>query len=55
MGNYDSLKDDRLEIYPYQHKPTKVFFKKIPENISVGVKRGLFLMKFTGRSLRPRI
>ncbi|MDO8536614.1 MAG: hypothetical protein Q7S30_06385 [Candidatus Omnitrophota bacterium] len=42
MGNYDSLKDDRVEVYPYQHRPTKIFFKKIPGNVSIDLERGLF-------------
>lgn len=54
MGNYDSLKNDRLEIYPYQHKPTKVFFKKIPENISADVKRGLFFDEIHWQELKTK-
>ena len=54
MGNYDSLKDDRLEIYPYQHKRTKVFLKKIPMNISTDVKRGLFFDEITWRELKTK-
>jgi len=54
MGNYESLKDDRLEIYPYQHKPTKVFFKKIPGNISAGVKRGLFYDEIHWQELKTK-
>jgi arginase family enzyme len=33
-GNLDSLKDNRVEIYPYAHKPSLVFFRSIPQNIS---------------------
>jgi arginase family enzyme len=54
MGNYDSLKDDRLEIYPYQHKPTKVFFKKIPCNISADVKKGLFFDEIHWQELKNK-
>lgn len=54
MGNYDSLKDDRLEIYPYQHKPTKVFFKRIPANISAYVKRGLFYDEIHWQELKTK-
>ena len=54
MGNYNSLKDDRLEIYPYQHKPTKVFFKKIPENISADVKRRLFYDEIHWQELKTK-
>lgn len=39
-GNLSALKDDRLEIYPYEHASTKVFFKKIPSNRSIKVKKG---------------
>jgi arginase family enzyme len=54
MGNYDSLKGDRLEIYPYQHKPTKVFFKKIPENISADVKSGLLYDEIHWQELKTK-
>ena len=54
MGNYGSLKDDRLEIYPYQNKPTKVFFKKIPENISADVKRGIFFDEIHWQELKNK-
>lgn len=35
-----SLKDDRVEIYPYAHRPTRIFFRRVPENISLKVQRG---------------
>ncbi len=54
MGNYDSLKDDRLEIYPYQHRPTKVFFKKIPKNISADVKSGIFYDEIHWQELKVK-
>lgn len=41
-GNLASLKDNRVEIYPYAHSPSKTFLKKIPDNISIGLKRGRF-------------
>ncbi len=34
-GNISALKNDRLEIYPYSHAPTDVFFRRIHRNISV--------------------
>ncbi len=34
-GNLNSLKNNRLEIYPYAHPPTPVFLRKVPENVSV--------------------
>lgn len=39
-GSLASLKDDRLEIYPYSHKPSLVFLKGVPKNISLKAKRG---------------
>lgn len=53
-GNFDSLKDNRVEIYPYQHKPTKVFLKKVPKNISVIVKRGLFYNEIRWQELKDK-
>lgn len=41
-GNLDSLRNNRLEIYPYSHGPTAVFGRSIPENISIRLKKGLF-------------
>lgn len=41
-GNLESLKDNRVEIYPYAHAPSKTFLRKIPGNISVTVDRGIF-------------
>ena len=40
-ANLASLKDNRMEIYPYSHGPTRVLFRKVPENISIKSKRGL--------------
>lgn len=41
-GDLDALKNDRVEIYPYEHIPTKVFFKRIPLNHSVKVEKRIF-------------
>ena len=41
-GNINSLKDNRTEIYPYHHKPTKVFLKRVHKNISINIRRDLF-------------
>lgn len=38
-GDLAALKDDRLEIYPYSHVPTRLFLKKIHDNISLEVRR----------------
>lgn len=40
-GYLGSLRANRVEIYPYEHKPSKTFCKRVPENVSIEVKRGL--------------
>lgn len=45
-GNLKSLKDNRLQIYPYAHGPSSVYFRSVPENASLkSVERRLFLSK----------
>lgn len=41
-GDLASLKDDRLEIYPYIHTRSSVLFRNVPDNISIIKKRSLF-------------
>jgi len=42
-GNYASLKNDRVEIYPWAQCPSRVFFRKIPQNKSIKTEtRGIF-------------
>ncbi len=41
-GNLGSLKDDRVEIYPYIHAPSLVLLRRVPRNISLKA-RGSFL------------
>jgi arginase family enzyme len=53
-GNLESLKDDRVEIYPYAHKPSLAFFKKIPQNISFKFKRGPFWNKIYWNELEGK-
>lgn len=53
-GNFDSLKDDRVEIYPYQHAPTKLYLRKVPANISVSVKKGLFTSEIHWQELKNK-
>ncbi len=38
-GDLDSLRSDRVEIYPYEHRPTRTLFKRVPENISIELKK----------------
>lgn len=53
-GSYDLLKGDRVEIYPYKHKPIKIFLRNIPKNISVTVKKGLFFNEIHWQELKDR-
>lgn len=53
-GNLDSLKDNRVEIYPYSHKPSLAFFKKIPQNISIEIMRGFLYNKIYWNELKGK-
>jgi len=53
-GNLNSLKDNRVEIYPYKHKPSLAFFKRIPENISFGLRKRLFISKIRWNELKGK-
>jgi len=37
-GNLQAFARDRLEIYPYRHRDTNVFFRQVPANSSITVK-----------------
>lgn len=41
-GNLAALADNRLEIYPFRHKPSRVYFKPVAENNSIVTKKSLF-------------
>lgn len=53
-GNLDSLKDDRVEIYPYAHQASLTFFKKIPRNVSIGVLDGVLFERIYWHELKDR-
>jgi hypothetical protein len=53
-GNINSLRDNRVEIYPYAHRPTCTFLKKIPENISVKIEDGLLFRKIYWDELKDK-
>jgi len=53
-GNLDSLKDSRVEIYPYAHKPSLAFFKRIPENLSFGFQKHLLFNKIYWNELKGK-
>ena len=37
-ANLQALINDRLEIYPYMHAPTKVLFRNVPHNSSIRIR-----------------
>ncbi|MEI6127091.1 MAG: arginase family protein [Pseudomonadota bacterium] len=42
-GNVQALKNNRLELYPYEHTPTTKVLRNVPENASLQARRrGLF-------------
>ena len=53
-ANLASLKNNRLEIYPWQHRPSSVIFRKVPDNLSLKVTRGLFSSKIEWRQLKEQ-
>lgn len=53
-GNLDSLKSDRLEIYPYSHRPSLAFFKDVPANISLKIEKGFFYNKIYWNELKGK-
>jgi len=50
-GNLAALRNNRVEIYPYKHAPTKVILRKVPDNVAIDLKRGIFVTKITWREL----
>ncbi|MFA5286994.1 MAG: hypothetical protein WC394_01825 [Candidatus Omnitrophota bacterium] len=44
-ANLNSLRGDRLEIYPYSHNPTTVFLRPVPENRSLRLRESLLSTK----------
>lgn len=53
-ANLSSLKDDRLDIYPYSHRPSLVFPKKIPKNVSVRIENRIFFSKIYWDELKNK-
>lgn len=53
-GNLAALKNNRLEIYPYSHKPTKVFLRNVPENISLKQQRGFMHTRIHWQELKDK-
>ncbi|MDD5595225.1 MAG: arginase family protein [Candidatus Omnitrophica bacterium] len=51
-GNLKSLKNNRLEIFPYAHQPSRVFFQRVAENISLAQNKGLFFTDLYWQELK---
>jgi hypothetical protein len=53
-GNMNSLRENRVEIYPYSHRPSFTLFKRIPENISIHIEKNLFVNKINWNELKGK-
>lgn len=50
-ANLGALARDRLEIYPYQHKSSRVYLKAVAPNYSLTTQKGFFSSKISWRQL----
>jgi len=50
-ANLGVLADNRLEIYPYRHQPSRVYFRRVAPNRSITVEKGIFSDKITWHQL----
>jgi len=50
-GNLGALTGNRLEIYPYRHEPSRVYFKRVPENHSISIEKGILSNKIIWQEL----
>lgn len=50
-ANLGALKDNRLEIYPYKHKLSRVYFRSVPSNHSFTSQKSFFSNKISWRQL----
>lgn len=53
-ANLGSLRDNRLEIYPYIHSPSSVFLKSVPQNISITCQKTLGYRKIFWQELKGK-
>jgi len=51
-ANIRALKAERLEIYPYFHRPTKVLFRNVPQNSSIQLRKGIFYHEIIWRQIK---
>jgi len=50
-ANLTALADNRLEIYPYRHKPSSVYFRRVASNRSITIQKGIFADKIIWHQL----
>jgi len=53
-ANLGALRDNRLEIFPYAHEPSKAFFRDVPENFSIAQRKAIFFTEISWRELKGR-
>jgi len=53
-GNFKALKNDRVEIYPYSHRPSRLYFRNVPDNISIEVSRSLLSSRINWNELKGK-
>ncbi len=53
-GSLGALAGNRLEIYPYRHKPSRVYFRGVAQNCSVTVQKSFFSSKITWHELEGK-
>ncbi|MBU1727641.1 MAG: arginase family protein [Candidatus Omnitrophica bacterium] len=53
-GCLEFLKNDRLGIYPYEHKPSLLFFRDLPKNSSFDLQKKFFYSKINWKQLQGR-
>lgn len=53
-GDLNSLKNDRIEIYPYSCRPAAVFFRTVPPNISLETRRYPFFTRIRWNELKQK-
>ena len=51
-ANLASLRNDKVEVYPYSHEPTNVLLKAVPQNSSIRLQRGIFMKKIIWNELK---
>jgi len=50
-ANFGALAGNRLEIYPYRHKPSSIYFRRLAPNRSVARQKGILSHKIIWRQL----